>query len=74
MKYRTIRELQETYRYRKRTAVDRRVEFIENHPERYPVNSVKRNASGRILVDLDAFDDAYRYGKLIVKGLAPAFK
>ena len=74
MKYRTPRELMTIYRYKKRTAIDRRATFIEAHPERYPKGSVKRNDAGRVLIDLAAFDDCYTYKNCIIKGCAPKFE
>ena len=74
MCYRTVKELMDAYRFTDRKAVVRRVEFIEAHPERYPPESVKRNDQGRLLIDVDAFDDCYTYKNCIEKGCAPAFK
>ena len=74
MNYKTRRWFMEKYDYKKRTPIDRRAEFIEAHPERYPPESVKRNDQGRLLIDVDAFDDCYTYKNCIEKGCAPAFK
>lgn len=71
--YRTKNELKQLIRKRSTTTIDRYMNVIKKHPERYGNEAVFKS-SRSVLIDEDAFMDAYKYEQLILLGLAPEYK
>jgi hypothetical protein len=70
-KFRRKKYLADTYGISVRT-VDRKIEWIRKHPDRYPADAVIH--CGRIpFVREDVFQDAIANGNKIDAGLCPAF-
>lgn len=71
--YRTKNELKTLIRKTSTTTIDRYMNVVKNHPERYGENAVFK-ASRSVLIDEDAFMDAYKYEALIALGIAPEYR
>ena len=71
--YRTKKQIKDQFGIRSTTTVDKYIAFLKKHEDRYDPEVVLK---GRriVLIDEDAFKDAWKYWTMIELGVAPEYK